>query len=95
MTYANYRPFAGTGTIESLEFADLDGRFVSGIEDDPSGGLRALYYDDKGDAQYLPYAEAVASEQDIEVGALRLPARLRHLHGHAPAHPARLGHRLG
>ncbi len=70
MTYANYRPFAGTGTIESLEFADLDGRFVSGIEDDPSGGLRALYYDDKGDAQYLPYAEAVASEQDIEVGAL-------------------------
>ncbi|OUO60772.1 ABC transporter permease [Olsenella sp. An270] len=70
MTYANYRPFTGTGTIESLEFADLDGRFVSSIEDDPSGGLRALYYDDNGDEQYLPYDEAVASEQDIEVGAL-------------------------
>ena len=70
MTYANYQPFTGTGTIESLEFADLDGRFVSSIEDDPSGGLRALYYDDNGDEQYLPYDEAVASEQDIEVGAL-------------------------
>ena len=69
-TYANYRPFTGTGTIASLEFADLDGRFVSGIEDDPSGGLRVLYYDDKGDEQYLSYDEAVASEQDIEVGAL-------------------------
>ena len=70
MSYANYQPFTGTGTIESLEFADLDGRFVSSIEDDPSGGLRALYYDDNGDEQYLPYDEAVASEQDIEVGAL-------------------------
>ena len=70
MTYANYRPFTGTGTIESLEFADLDGRFVSSIEDDPSGGLCALYYDDKGDEQYLPYDEAVAGEQGIEVGAL-------------------------
>ncbi len=70
MTYANYRPFTGTGTIESLEFADLDGRFASSIEDDPSGGLRALYCDDNGDEQYLPYDEAVASEQDIEVGAL-------------------------
>lgn len=68
--YANYRPFTGTGTIESLEFADLDGRFVSCVEDDPSGGLRALYYDDNGDEQYLPYDEAVAGEQDIEVGAL-------------------------
>lgn len=68
--YSNYQPFQDTGTIRSLEFADLDGRFVSGIEDDPAGGLRALYYDDEGEPHYLPYAEAVAREQDIAVGAL-------------------------
>ena len=69
-TYGHFQPFTGTGTIESLEFADLDGRFVSAIEDDPAGGLRALYYDDEGVAHYLPYDEAVADEQAIEVGAL-------------------------
>ncbi|MCF2620680.1 ABC transporter permease [Collinsella tanakaei] len=69
-TYGHCQPFTGTGTIESLEFADLDGRFVSTIEDDPAGGLRALYYDDEGEAHYLPYDEAIASEQGIEVGAL-------------------------
>ena len=69
-TYGHFQPFTGTGTVESLEFADLDGRFVSGIEDDPAGGLRALYYDDEGNERYLSYDEAVASEQDIEVGAL-------------------------
>lgn len=68
--YSNYQPFQDTGTIRSLEFADLDGRFVSGIEDDPAGGLRALYYDDEGEMHYLPFDEAVAREQDIAVGAL-------------------------
>ena len=69
-TYGNYRPFEGTGTVRSLEFADLDGRFIARIEDDPAGGLRAVYFDDEGTECYLPYDEAVAGEQDIEVGAL-------------------------
>lgn len=68
--YGNYRPFEGTGTVRSLEFADLDGRFIARIEDDPAGGLRAVYFDDEGTECYLPYDEAVAGEQDIEVGAL-------------------------
>lgn len=69
-TYGNYQPFKATGTIESLEFADLNGHFVSNIEDDPAGGLRALYYDNEGNPVYLPYDEAVANTQEIEVGAL-------------------------
>ena len=69
-TYGNYQPFKATGTIESLEFADLNGHFVSSIEDDPAGGLRALYYDNEGNPVYLPYDEAVANTQKIEVGAL-------------------------
>lgn len=69
-SYASYRPFAGTGTVRSLGFDDLEGLFVSGIEDDPAGGLRALYYDDEGSARYLSYDEAVASSRDIEIGAL-------------------------
>ncbi|HJG36415.1 ABC transporter permease, partial [Enorma phocaeensis] len=69
-TYGNYQPFKSTGTIECLEFADLNGHFVSSIEDDPAGGLRALYFDNDGDPAYLPYDEAVASTQNIEVGAL-------------------------
>ncbi|MCI7730817.1 ABC transporter permease, partial [Enorma burkinafasonensis] len=69
-TYGNYRPFEGTGTVRSLEFADLDGRFIARIEDDPAGGLRAVYFDDEGTECYPPYDEAVAGEQDIEVGAL-------------------------
>ncbi|WP_297034986.1 ABC transporter permease [uncultured Enorma sp.] len=69
-TYGNYRPFKETGSIESLEFADLNGHFVSSIEDDPAGGLRALYYDNEGNPVYLPYDEAVANTQEIEVGAL-------------------------
>lgn len=68
-TYGNYQPFKATGTIESLEFADLNGHFVSSIEDDPAGGLRALYYDNEGNPVYLPYDEAVANTQEIEVGA--------------------------
>ncbi|WP_297182080.1 ABC transporter permease [uncultured Enorma sp.] len=69
-TYGNYRPFKDTGSIESLEFADLSGHFVSSIEDDPAGGLRAMYYDDEGNPSYLPYDEAVANAQEIEVGAI-------------------------
>ena len=69
-TYGNYRPFKDTGSIESLEFADLSGHFVSSIEDDPAGGLRAMYYDDEGNPNYLPYDEAVANTQEIEVGAI-------------------------
>lgn len=69
-TYGNYRPFKDTGSIESLEFADLSGHFVSSIEDDPAGGLRAKYYDDEGNPNYLPYDEAVANTQEIEVGAI-------------------------
>lgn len=68
--YGSYRPFLSTGTISSLLFADLDNHFISGIESDPAGGLRALYYDDEGNERYLPYEEAVECEQDIEVGAL-------------------------
>ena len=59
-----------TPSIESLEFADLSGHFVSSIEDDPAGGLRAMYYDDEGNPNYLPYDEAVANTQEIEVGAI-------------------------
>ena len=69
-TYGSYQPVEKTGTIESLEFADLDGRFVSGIENDADGSLRALYYDDEGQEHYLPYDEAVAREDRIEVAAL-------------------------
>lgn len=69
-TYGNYRPFKDTGSIESLEFADLNGHFVSSIEDDPAGGLRAMYYDNEGNPSYLPYDEAVANTQKIEVGAI-------------------------
>ncbi len=69
-TYGSYQPIEKTGTIESLEFADLDGRFVSGIENDADGSLRALYYDDEGQEHYLPYDEAVAREDRIEVAAL-------------------------
>lgn len=69
-SYGHFKPFQSTGTIKSLEFADLDGCFIATIEDDPASGLRALYYDDEGEPQYLSYDEAVANEQDIEVGAL-------------------------
>ena len=69
-TYGNYRPFKDTGSIASLEFADLNGHFVSSIEDDPAGGLRAMYYDNEGNPSYLPYDEAVANTQEIEVGAI-------------------------
>ena len=69
-TYSEWQPLAGAGTVESLEFADFDGRFASGIEDDPSGGLRALFYDASGEEHYLPFDEAVAAEQGIEVAAL-------------------------
>lgn len=69
-TYGNYRPFKDTGSIASLEFADPNGHFVSSIEDDPAGGLRAMYYDNEGNPSYLPYDEAVANTQEIEVGAI-------------------------
>ncbi|MBM6777917.1 ABC transporter permease [Collinsella tanakaei] len=69
-TYGSYSPFEGTGTVRSLEFADLDGYFVSDIEDGPDGSPQAMYYDNEGKERYLPLAEAVAAEQDIEIGAL-------------------------
>lgn len=69
-TYASWKPFKDTGTVEFLEFADLDGRFIATIEDGPDGTPQALYYDDRGEAHYLPYDEAVAREDAVEVGAL-------------------------
>lgn len=69
-TYATRQPFKATGSVDFLEFADLDGRFIAGIQDGPDGEPQAMYYDDHGEEHYLPYAEAVASERHVEVGAL-------------------------
>lgn len=69
-TYGNYRPLASTGSVEFLEYADLDGRFVSGIVDGPDGTVCAQYFDDDGTGHLLPLADAVARVDAIEVGAL-------------------------
>ena len=68
--YANVQPFAQTETIDSLEFADLDGSFVEGIVDGPDGSRAALCYDSEGNAQHLSLDEAVAQDRPIEIGAL-------------------------
>lgn len=69
-SYGNYQPFDGTGTLTSIEFTDFDGTFVSGIVDDPAGGLRVQYFDSEGNEQFLPYEKAVSREATIEVAAL-------------------------
>ena len=69
-TYAKLHPLASTGTLSSLEFADLDDLFVAGLRSGPDGETQAFYYDDRGDELPLPYDEAVARQQPIEVGAL-------------------------
>lgn len=69
-TYARLAPLAAAGTVTSLEFADLDGRFVDGLRDGADGRPEAYYYDESGNEQALPLDEAVARQEGIEVGAL-------------------------
>ena len=69
-TYARLAPLSAGGALTSLEFADLDGRFVDGLRDGADGRPEAYYYDDSGNEQALPLDQAVAREQQIEVGAL-------------------------
>ena len=68
--YARLAPLAAPGTLTSLEFADLDDRFVAGLRDGADGTPEAYYYDDSGNKQALPLDQAVAREEQIEVGAL-------------------------
>lgn len=69
-TYGSWQPFVETGSIKLLEFADLDGRFVSSIVDGEDGSLQATYFDNEGNEQRLPYSDAVAGEDILEIGAL-------------------------
>ncbi len=69
-TYASWQPLNDTGSVEFLEFADLDHRFVANIVDDADGVPQAMYYDDQGQEHYLPLSEAVARADTVEIGAL-------------------------
>ena len=69
-TYARLAPLAAGGALTSLEFANLDGRFVDGLRDGADGRPEAYYYDDSGNERALPLDQAVAREEQVEVGAL-------------------------
>lgn len=81
--YSRRQPFDDAGTIESLEFKDLDGRFVSDIRDGADGALEGVVLDDVGNEQTLAFDEVVERGTEIEVGALA---------DHAPACVVEVGY---
>ncbi len=69
-SYASYSPLTGTGEIESVSFADIEGMYTGGILSDPNGTTSVWYSSPKGDERYVPLDEGISARETIEVGAV-------------------------
>ena len=69
-TYGYYSPLSGTGTVETVSFAPLEGMYVGGVVSDTNGQPSAWYNAPDGSERFVPLDEGITARKEIIVGAL-------------------------
>ena len=69
-TYGYYSPLSGTGTVETVSFAPLEGMYVGGVVSDTNGQPSVWYNAPDGSERFVPLDEGITARKEIIVGAL-------------------------
>ncbi|MDN0064818.1 ABC transporter permease [Collinsella ihumii] len=69
-TYGYYSPLSGTGTVETVSFAPLEGMYVGGVVSDTNGQPSVWYNAPDGSERFVPLDEGITARKEIAVGAL-------------------------
>ena len=69
-TYGYYSPLSGTGTVETVSFAPLEGMYVGGVMSDTNGQPSVWYNAPDGSERFAPLDEGITARKEIIVGAL-------------------------
>lgn len=69
-TYGCYSPLSGTGTVETVSFAPLEGMYVGGVVSDAKGQPSVWYNAPDGSERFVPLDEGITARKEIAVGAL-------------------------
>ena len=69
-TYGYYSPLSGTGTVETVSFAPLEGMYVGGVVSDTNGQPSVWYNAPDGSERFVPLEEGITARKEIAVGAL-------------------------
>ncbi|MBM6688738.1 ABC transporter permease [Collinsella tanakaei] len=69
-TYGYYSPLSGTGTVETVSFAPLEGMYVGGVMSDTNDQPSVWYNAPDGSERFVPLDEGITARKEIAVGAL-------------------------